>query len=70
VKQTLDFEWIVEGEMRPIPTVASLLFSFLRPLFAFADGLTQDILDLAVDAAEFVRRPFFQVFQKLRRNSQ
>jgi len=23
VKQTLDFEWIVEGEMRPIPTVAS-----------------------------------------------
>jgi hypothetical protein len=23
VKQTLDFEWIVEGEMRPIPTLAS-----------------------------------------------
>jgi hypothetical protein len=22
VKQTLDFEWIVEGEMRPIPTLA------------------------------------------------
>ena len=45
------------------------LFRVFR-LLPFGYGFTQDVLDLAVNAAEFIGRPFFEIVPECRRQSQ